>query len=86
MSDKTKASKPAPKEAAASEKEEAAKPIVAFKLKDLENMKRDRLISLCKRAGIKANQTSQVLKDALTQYYEANTEAIEEKLKAPKRR
>lgn len=75
---RNKMSTAAPKKAA------AAKPkIVVFKLAELddEKMKRKRLVSLAKRAGLKANKNSAALKEDLKKYYEAHKSEIEEKQK-----
>jgi hypothetical protein len=53
--------------------------IVVFKVKDLDNMPRKRLVSLAKRVGEKANQNSAALVEALKKYYSEHESEIKEK-------
>jgi len=58
--------------------------VVVFKLSDLEEMKRKRLVSLAKRAGMKANKNSKELREELKKYYDQHKSEIEEKQKEVK--
>ncbi|KAL6074863.1 hypothetical protein QOT17_003940 [Balamuthia mandrillaris] len=60
--------------AAAKEKKER---IVPFDVTKLDSLKHKRLQSLCKRAGIKANEPSEKLREELKKYHTANKKAIE---------
>jgi len=50
-------------------KKTGEKKLVAFKLDSIEKSKRKRLQNLAKQAEIKANQSTELLKEKLKEYY-----------------
>eukprot|EP01090_Pellita_catalonica_P017338 TRINITY_DN520_c0_g2_i1.p2 TRINITY_DN520_c0_g2~~TRINITY_DN520_c0_g2_i1.p2 ORF type:complete len:112 (+),score=55.20 TRINITY_DN520_c0_g2_i1:540-875(+) len=58
--------------------------IVPFNIDEVEDMKRKRLQSLCKRIGIKANLGNEDLVEQLKRYYEDNEASLKAAAKAKK--
>jgi len=60
--------------------EEGGKPsnkVVVFDVTQVDAMARKRLVSLCKRAGIRANQTNDEMKSALKAYHNAHNGGVD---------
>jgi len=61
-------------------KKTGEKKLVAFKLDSIEKSKRKRLQNLAKQAEIKANQSTELLKEKLKEYYKQHEKKIIEEL------
>eukprot|EP01087_Luapelamoeba_hula_P021368 TRINITY_DN744_c0_g1_i1.p1 TRINITY_DN744_c0_g1~~TRINITY_DN744_c0_g1_i1.p1 ORF type:complete len:127 (+),score=37.74 TRINITY_DN744_c0_g1_i1:112-492(+) len=79
---------PAPAKTARSTTARAPKPkadkLAVFEPTQLDTLKRKRIVSLCKQAGIKANKSNDDLKEALKQYHKDNKSQIDAELKERK--
>ena len=62
--------------------------VVVFDVTQVDTMARKRLVSLCKRAGIKANQTNDEMQSALKAHHNAHNGGVDvssnEKIQPPR--
>jgi len=59
--------------------------VAVFDVTKVDSLKRKRIVSLCKQAGIKANKNNDELKEALKSYHKDHKSQIEQEMKERKR-